>query len=108
MTDRYRFLCTADRHGEVVALIGDEDILGPDGIESLRRAFNAHAKPLMRRGVLTFTASELAERQPVLEARGDMPLSVAAFRRAQDMIQFKQGKQDVAPRGGLSMAEGAH
>jgi hypothetical protein len=88
MTDRYRFLKTASHDGQIVALIGDQEILGEDGIKSIRQAFNAHAAPLMRRGVLTMTVDEITRRLPELESMG-MTESVAAFQRARECINNK-------------------
>ena len=90
MEDRYVFLKTTENEGRVVALMGDKHVLGEAGVQSMRLAFNAHAAPLTRAGVLTMTADQLRERLPLLQEQG-MTESASAFTKAIDCIQKKQG-----------------
>lgn len=94
MEDRYVFLRTTEKDGHTIALIGDSHVLGAAGIDSLRRAFAAHAAPLTRAGVLPMSADQLRERLPELEKQG-MQNSVAAFQRALQRIDERNGKAPV-------------
>jgi len=95
MEDRYEFLRTTEHEGKVVALIGDRTVLGEAGIKSMRMAFNVHAAPRSRQGVLTLTAEQLQERLPELESHG-LKESAAAYRRAIECISKKQGGAPIA------------
>ncbi len=64
---KYNFLRTIEKDGHYIALIADRDILGDAGVESLRLAFNAHACPLTRTGLLLLCLEQLETRLPILE-----------------------------------------
>ena len=97
MTDRYAFLRTTKNHaGEIVALIGDIEVIGEDGVKSLLQAFNAHAAPRIRSGVLTLTEAGVKELRKHVEASGkEMPKSMAALDRAVERIQKMKGGGDA-------------
>lgn len=98
MTDRYSFLRTTERDGQLVAMFADQARLGESGVKSLRHAFAAHASPLIREGVVIYTPDQMREHLPDLEKRG-MTNSVAAFNRALQVIDEKTRKpgQDARP-----------
>lgn len=88
MSDKYRFLKTTEKDGHVLALIGDQDVLGEGGIDSLRKAFNAHASPLMREGVMALTKEQVQALLNTID-NVEMPESGSAFRRALVCIDAK-------------------
>jgi hypothetical protein len=96
MKDRYVFLRTAEKDGKAVALMGDSEILGDSGVNSLRLAFRAHAAPISRAGVTAVTAEQLKERLPELEKK-KMHNSVEAYKRAIECVEKKSGGKPPEP-----------
>jgi len=93
-TPRYVFLKTIpaqNKDGTFVALIADAQILGEGGVRSMQLAFNAHAAPLSRKGLLPMTAEQLVQRLPELEEQG-LDKSMAAFQRAIECVHKKNEK----------------
>jgi len=85
---RYVFLKTVKKDDEVIALMADAQVLGEGGVRSLQLAFNAHAAPVSRVGVLPMTQQQLEERLPELRDQR-LDASEAAFRRAIACIKMK-------------------
>ncbi|HLE17727.1 MAG TPA: hypothetical protein VI728_05515 [Syntrophales bacterium] len=91
MKDKYVFLRTVEQGGEIMAMIGDTEVLGPR-ISDLQCAFRAHASPMSpRKGVFTMTSKQLKDRLPTLKKK-KMHESVTAFERALHRIEEKNGK----------------
>ncbi|MBI3441370.1 MAG: hypothetical protein HY052_06175 [Proteobacteria bacterium] len=92
---RYVFLKTVEKGGVYSALIADSGVLSKGQIDSIKNAFNAHAAPLMRAGILPMTAKQLKERIPVLKEQG-LDKSVAAFERAIECVDAKNTANNEA------------
>ena len=89
MSDRYEFLKTTEHNGQIVALIADREHLGGEaGVSDLRKAFKAHAAPMIRTGVIPMTIGQLRERLPELKKQG-LTNSAAAFTRAIEVVESK-------------------
>ena len=90
---RYHFLkTTSGREGGFIALIADAEKVD---VNSLRCAFNAHAAPVMREGILAMTAVQLKTRLPELKKQG-LDKSMAAFETALQAIEKRNHTTKVA------------